>query len=142
MSESRISIFYSQAKSNTRRIGCIKIYRRPFFCRNGCRTGGGTEGAIDLNEQFRLSDLQTKDVINVRDGKNFGRICDMELDAQSGNIVRLVLPGRPRFFGLLGRDEDRDILWDQIKLIGIDTILVDVPVFLDTSERKNPWAKY
>ena len=75
-----------------------------------------------MNEQFRLSDLQTKDVVNVRDGKNFGRICDMEMDAQTGNILRLVLPGRPRFFGLFGRDEDRDILWDQIKLIGIDAI--------------------
>ena len=75
-----------------------------------------------MNEQFRLSDLQTKDVVNVRDGKNFGRICDMEMDAQTGNILRLVLPGRPRFFGLFGRDEDRDILWDQIKLIGIDAV--------------------
>ena len=95
-----------------------------------------------MNEQFRLSDLQTKDVVNVRDGKTFGRICDMEMDAQTGNILRLVLPGRPRFFGLFGRDEDRDILWDQIKLIGIDAILVDVPVFIETVERKSFWSKY
>lgn len=95
-----------------------------------------------MNEQFRLSDLQTKDVVNVRDGKNFGRICDMEMDAQTGNILRLVLPGRPRFFGLFGRDEDRDILWDQIKLIGIDTILVDVPVLIEAVDHKSFWSKY
>ncbi len=95
-----------------------------------------------MNEQFRLSDLQTKDVVNVRDGKNCGRICDMEMDAQTGSILRLVLPGRPRFFGLFGRDDDRDFLWDQFMLIGIDAILVDVPVFIETVERKSFWSKY
>ena len=88
------------------------------------------ERGFFVNECFRLSELQTKDVINVRDGKNLGRICDMEMDADHGRILRLMLPGRPRFFGFFGREESVEISWENIRLIGLDVILVDLPVLL------------
>ncbi|MBE6952522.1 MAG: YlmC/YmxH family sporulation protein [Clostridia bacterium] len=80
-----------------------------------------------MSEAFRLSKLQTKDVINIRDGKNYGRIFDVDFDASGGQILRIIVPGAPRFFGLLGREDDLEIPWEQICLIGIDTILVDLP---------------
>lgn len=83
-----------------------------------------------MHEPFRLSELQLKEVVNVRDGKIFGRICDMEMDADSGQIRQLVLPGRPRFFGFLGHEEGIHIDWAQIRLIGTDAILVDLPAVL------------
>lgn len=83
-----------------------------------------------MNERFRLSELQTKDVINIRDGKNLGRICDMEMDTDHGRILRLMLPGKPRFFGFFGREDGVEIGWENIRLIGLDVILVDLPTIL------------
>ena len=39
---------------------------------------------------MRLSDLQIKDVINILDGKNLGRIVDAEIDDQ-GQILYFVV---------------------------------------------------
>ena len=80
-----------------------------------------------MDEAFRLSRLQTKDVIGIRDGKNYGKVLDVDLDISGGQIRRIIVPGAPRFFGLLGREEDLEIPWEQIRLIGIDAILVDLP---------------
>ena len=37
----------------------------------------------------------------------------------------LVVPGRRRFFGLLGREEDKVIPWGAVKRFGEDIILVE-----------------
>lgn len=44
-------------------------------------------------------------------------------------IESLLLLGRPRLFGLLGRDETLTIPWADIERIGLDAILVrtDIP---------------
>lgn len=91
---------------------------------------------IVLHEPFRLSELQLKEVVNVRDGKIFGRICDLEMDTGSGQIRQLVLPGRPRFFGFFGHEEGIHIDWAQIRLIGTDAILVDLPAVLCPVEKE------
>ena len=39
-------------------------------------------------------------------------------------VLSLIVYGRLRFFGLLGREEDRVIPWEDIEIIGEDTILV------------------
>ena len=53
----------------------------------------------------------------------------MELDADTARIESLLLLGRPRLFGLLGRDETLTIPWADIERIGLDAILVrtDIP---------------
>ena len=79
-----------------------------------------------MDEAFRLSKLQTKDVISIRDGKNYGKVFDVDLDISGGQILRIIVPGAPRFFGLFGREADLEIPWEQICLIGIDAILVDL----------------
>ena len=38
----------------------------------------------------------------------------------------MVIPGKPKCFGLLGREEDVVIPWEKIEVIGQDTILVCV----------------
>ena len=51
------------------------------------------------------------------------------LDADTARIGSLLLLGRPRLFGLLGRDETLTIPWADIERIGLDAILVrtDIP---------------
>ena len=54
-----------------------------------------------------------------------GCVCDVEVDTATARIVSLVIFGRYRWFGLLGREDDIVINWCDIQLIGEDTILVN-----------------
>jgi sporulation protein YlmC with PRC-barrel domain len=47
------------------------------------------------------------------------------LDATTGKILALVVPGPCRFFGLIGHEDDYIIPWDCITRISEDIILVD-----------------
>ena len=69
-------------------------------------------------------ELCTKEVVQLKDGACLGRVDDLELDEASDRIESLLLLGRPRLFGLLGRDETLTIPWADIERIGLDAILV------------------
>ncbi len=73
----------------------------------------------------RVTDLRYKEVISVSDGSRFGYVGDLELDVETGRVKALVLPGRRRLFGLLGREPDRSIPWGAVKRFGEDIILVE-----------------
>ena len=73
----------------------------------------------------RMADLRQKEVINLRDGQRLGPVCDVELDPETARLTALVIYGRPRLFGLLGRQPDRVLPWGSIHLIGAETVLVD-----------------
>ena len=72
----------------------------------------------------RIADLRYKEVISVEDGTRSGYAGDMEIDLETGRVKALIVPGRRRFFGLLGREEDKYIPWDAISRFGEDIILV------------------
>lgn len=74
-------------------------------------------------------ELCSKEVIQLKDGACLGRADDLELDEKTAGIRSLLLLGRPRLFGLLGRDETLTIRWEDIERIGVDAILVrtDIP---------------
>lgn len=74
---------------------------------------------------MRLSDLQRKDIININNGKNVGRIIDAEIEESSGIIKKIVIE-KSRYLRSVFRD-DKDIIinYSQIKKIGGDVILVD-----------------
>ena len=75
--------------------------------------------------ETRIAELRYKEVISVEDGSRFGFVGDMEVDLDSGQVRALVVPGRLRLFGLLGREEDRYIPWDRVRRFGEDIILVE-----------------
>lgn len=72
-----------------------------------------------------FADLKRKDIVSVKDGTRLGFIGDIEFDTKNNEIVSIVVFGRLRFFGLLGREEDIIIGWDKVSIIGEDTILVN-----------------
>lgn len=72
----------------------------------------------------RMGDLRSKEVINTKDGSRLGFVCDLELDPKTGGLTAVVVYGRLRLFGLLGREPDLVIPWGDIALIGDDTLLV------------------
>ena len=71
--------------------------------------------------ETRIAELRWKEVIGLRDGSRFG----YEVDLESGQVRSLVVPGRRRLFGLLGREEDRYIPWSSVCRFGEDIILVE-----------------
>ena len=75
--------------------------------------------------ESRLEELRYKEVICVSDGSRLGYVGDMELDLEDGKILGLILPGRRRLFGLLGREPDRRIPWGAVRRFGDDIILVE-----------------
>ena len=75
--------------------------------------------------ETRIAELRYKEVISVTDGSRFGYVGDMEVDLESGQVRALVVPGRLRLFGLLGREEDRIFPWESVRRFGEDIILVE-----------------
>lgn len=72
----------------------------------------------------RIDDLRRKEVINIKDGMRIGCVCDVEIDTTNAKIAAIVIYGRLRCFGLFGREDDIVIRWEDIQVIGDDTILV------------------
>lgn len=72
-----------------------------------------------------FSDLRYKEVIDVHTGYRLGYICDAEFDEAQGRFISIVTPGKARFFGLFGREDDVVLPWDSIVRLGSDIILVE-----------------
>jgi YlmC/YmxH family sporulation protein len=85
--------------------------------------------------------LRCKDVVNIVDGACLGYVYDIEVNCVTGNLVAIVLPGRLKFFGLLGREDDICIRWECIRKIGEDTILVEYAAPM-TRERPRKHSKW
>ena len=85
----------------------------------------------------RIGELRYKEVINVTDGTRYGYVGDVEVDLETGQVRTLVVPGRLRFFGLLGREAERVFPWSAVRRFGEDIILVeaDAPA-LSTRRRR------
>lgn len=71
-----------------------------------------------------LHELAKKDVVHIKTGDNLGRVDDVAFDEASARIQALVLYGRPKLFGLLGREPDVTIDWGDVVNLGTDVILV------------------
>lgn len=73
----------------------------------------------------RITELRHKEVINAKDGTRLGFVDDVEVDTVNACLVAIVIFGKLKCFGLLGRSDDIVIRWKSIELIGEDTILVN-----------------
>ena len=71
---------------------------------------------------MRLSDLQTKNIVNINDGKNIGTIIDANI-TENGTVETLVIEANKNFFSL-NRESDIEVNWKDITKIGEDVILV------------------
>ncbi len=72
---------------------------------------------------MRLSDLQSKNIVNVLDGKNVGTIIDANIN-ETGSIESLVIEANKKFLSF-SKDEETLVLWKDITKIGEDVILVN-----------------
>lgn len=90
---------------------------------------------------LKISEFQTKDVVNIADGKKLGTVCDLEIDLKHGRVDAIVCPGPGKFFGLLAGGQDIVIPWRNIVKIGSDVILVrldEKPYLIEEKSYKEP----
>lgn len=89
----------------------------------------------------RVVDMRNKEVINVKTGVRLGCVSDVEIDTKDAKLLAIVIYGRLRWCGLLGREDDIIIKWDDIEIIGEDTILVKHNVGAKCKRRRFPELK-
>ena len=75
---------------------------------------------------MRLSELRSREIINIATGQRLGYVCDADVEIGGGELKALIVPGPCRFFGLFGREPDFLIPLDCITRIGQDIILVEI----------------
>ena len=77
---------------------------------------------------MRVTDLSCKEVVCISDGARLGYVSDVEVEVPRGQVQSIVVPGKCRWFGLVGRTEDYVIPWEAIRRVGDDIILVDCKI--------------
>lgn len=71
-----------------------------------------------------VTDLRCKKVINAKNGCVLGCVNDVQIDTCTGKVVEIVIYGKLKCCGLAGREDDIKIRWEDISVIGDETILV------------------
>lgn len=77
-----------------------------------------------LGGVMKLSDMQKKDIVFLKDGKKLGKIIDAEIEVNTGLLKNLLIEKRS-IKSLFTSEGDMLINFNQIKKIGEDVILVD-----------------
>lgn len=72
-----------------------------------------------------LGELQTKDVVSMSDGRNLGRIVDVEVN-NDGVITSILIEKRRFFIKLFGNSSQYNITFKEINKIGDDVILINI----------------
>ena len=87
----------------------------------------------------RIADLRHKEGVNIKDGTCLGCVNDVEIDTCNARLVAIVIYGKLKCFGLFGRQDDIVIRWEDIEVVGEDTILVCHTVRCNKKKRNRFW---
>ncbi len=71
-----------------------------------------------------LRDLSEVEVVVMPQGANIGSIDDAMINLTNATIEGFVIFGKRKLFGLLGREDDLTIKWNEITEIGEDVMIV------------------
>ena len=83
-----------------------------------------------------LTELRRKEIVDTKTGVILGRADDVRFDTETSNILSMIIYGRPKLFGILGRDNDLSVKFEDISLIGKDAILVTASEYLPNNDDK------
>lgn len=72
---------------------------------------------------MRLSDLQSKDVVNIVDGRKIGNIIDININS-SGQMESLIVEKSKFLISVFTSKDEIEVKWNQIEKIGEDVIIV------------------
>lgn len=87
-------------------------------------------GGIDMHS---VNNLRTMEVIDINTGTKLGFIKDLKIDTENYKVLAMIIPGSKsaRWFS---KNEDIEIVWDKIRKIGVDVILVDGDNLFDNKD--------
>ncbi len=83
----------------------------------------------------RIDELRNRQVVCVKNGCVLGYVSDIELDTDTGTLTAIIIYGKPKLFGVLGHENDIIIPWDEIVVIGNETVLVSTEVDFSKNQR-------
>ncbi|MBQ6284988.1 MAG: YlmC/YmxH family sporulation protein [Bacilli bacterium] len=75
---------------------------------------------------MKLSELQRKDIIDIKSGKKVGRIIDVEFDQSNGYMIKFIIERAHFVKSLFSQSEELSIKFTQIKKMGEDVVLIDI----------------
>lgn len=75
---------------------------------------------------LKLSELYSKEIINIDTGENLGIFgdCDLVIEEKTGEIVSFI-SGNSSHFSIFKEPKKKEILWKNIKKIGSDMIIIE-----------------
>ncbi|MCD8082001.1 MAG: YlmC/YmxH family sporulation protein [Clostridiales bacterium] len=76
---------------------------------------------------MRIFDMKRKEVINICDCRRLGYVGDVQFDPATGCITHLIVPGPGCLCGIFGREKEWVIPFCDVKQIGEDILLVELP---------------
>ncbi|PWW27318.1 YlmC/YmxH family sporulation protein [Cytobacillus oceanisediminis] len=77
---------------------------------------------------MRLSELSGKEIVDVKRAERLGVLgqTDLEINEKSGQIQALLIPSL-KWFGFKRQGDEIRVLWQHIRKIGNDMIIIDIP---------------
>ena len=88
----------------------------------------------------RIQEFRYKDVVCVEDGTRLGYVGDVELDTRSAQLKSIIIYGKFRWL-FFGREEDIVVPWEEIRIIGEDTILVNITPPVKAKRKRSRWKR-
>ena len=82
-----------------------------------------------------FSDIRSKLVINLIDGKKLGHIIDLIFEERTAKILGVIVPGAKSFFSIFKPKEDIFIPYHNICKIGEDTVLVQLTPTINIAKK-------
>jgi len=88
---------------------------------------------------IRTSELRQLDVINLEDGRFLGNVCDVDLDPDSGELRFLIIERPESGFWRFLRQDDLEIPWKDVVMIGVDVVIVKMKI--DDTPKYRTWQR-
>ncbi len=82
-------------------------------------------------------ELKQKQVVNICDGKQLGRVCDVVFSFPDGKVQGIVVPGGK---GFRWGKADLFVELKNVTKIGVDTVLVEIKAAPSKDKKKNKWS--
>ncbi len=77
---------------------------------------------------MKISDLQSKDIVNMENGKRLGNLTDLDINLSTGQIDAIIINGTGKMMSFFNRETQEFVIpWSNIVKIGNDVILVHLP---------------
>lgn len=87
--------------------------------------------------------MRDKQVLNIADGALVGYVDDLEFDTEQGKILNLTVRCKVRGFSVFSKEEELIVRWEDIAVIGEDSVLIKYePMPKPRQKKRRPAAVF